>query len=228
MIQSSCCQSLKLFHYTLNHQGTLSFICSFSLISVSRTLLSLSTLGDLLFSSPRPFDLNLWATVFTSYKDTEKKRLRRFIVFKFCCVAHFSTHIHVIYWQILLCFTWVVISPFNSFTLFLLSYQVFELRRKNTKGTQRRNAVSFFSSSCHYGQDLACILRPELSDTLAFRVLISVPVADPLLVSVSLFIFNLPLWQHPRQSGHKFMDSLAQFLLYVWHSFAGTFANTVT
>lgn len=124
--------------------------------------------------------------------------------------------------------TWVVISLFNSLTLFLLSYQVFELRRKNAKGTQRSNAVSFFSSSCHYRQDLACILRPELSNTLAFRVLISVPVADPLPVSVTLFIFNLPLWHHPRQSGQKFMDSVAQFLLYVGHSFAGTFADTVS
>lgn len=89
MILSSGCFSLKLFIYSLDNQGKLAFIWSFSLISAPRPFLSLADLGDLLFSSPRPFDLRLWALVFITQKETDKERVRGLIVFKLYCAGHF-------------------------------------------------------------------------------------------------------------------------------------------
>lgn len=108
MILSLCCYSLKLFSYSLDHQDKLAFMWSFSVICVSRHFHFLSAIWDMLFSSPRPFDLNLWALVFTIQKETDKKGGK--------------THC----FQIVLCWPFfsdicVIITPLNVFVMLLLS-----------------------------------------------------------------------------------------------------------
>lgn len=121
MILSSHCYSLKLFSYSLDHQGKLAFIWSFSLISVSRPFLSLSALGDLLFSSPGPFDLRLSALVFTTEKEPHKEG-REDLHFYCAAFFFFFTDICVI-----IC---VIIPSFNLLSVLLLSYQHFEFSRE--------------------------------------------------------------------------------------------------
>lgn len=84
-ISSSRCDSLKLCSNSFDHQSKLAFIWSSPLISTS--FLSLSALGDLLFSSPRPFDLGLWALVFTAQKGPHTERERKVLIL-LCCL-HF-------------------------------------------------------------------------------------------------------------------------------------------
>lgn len=122
MILSSCCYSLKLFSYSPDHQDKLAFIWSLSLISVSRPFLSLSALGDLLFSSPRPFDLSLWALVFTPQKGDWQRQGEKTHCFQILLCCPFSTDICVI-----IC---VIITPLNLLAMLLLSYQLFEFRRE--------------------------------------------------------------------------------------------------
>lgn len=152
-ISSSRCDSLKLCSNSFDHQSKLAFIWSSPLISAP--FLSLSVLGDLLFSSPRPFDLGLWALVFTSQKGphTERERKVRILL---CWLLFFW---FFFYWH--LCYN---LCHYPSFHLLCVAFIICALWIEQKKA---RGALKCLVLWCHDWRDLDCILKPEPSSHYA-------------------------------------------------------------
>lgn len=148
-ISSSRCDSLKLCSNRFDHQSKLAFIWFSPLISTS--FLSLSAHGDLLFSSPRPFDLGLWALVFTAQKgphtESKSERSSHFVVlpaFSFFKIFYLCHHpsFHLLCAAFIICAVWV--------------------EQKKARG-----ALKCLVLWCHDWRDLDCILKPEPSSHYA-------------------------------------------------------------
>lgn len=124
MILSSRFYSLKLFSYSLDHQGKLAFIWSFSLICVSSLPFSISPRRPALFITRTVWSETLssgfYYTERASQREGEKTYI--FIVLPFFCFCFF------VFLDI--CVICVIIPSFNLLSVLLLSHQHFELSRE--------------------------------------------------------------------------------------------------